>query len=222
MVKNSFIIGLITFFISTISFAEDPYAGHYEILDFPQQTTTKDKVEVLEFFWYGCPHCYHMEVPLNNWLKTKADYIEFKQVPAVFYQTHRWAIGAKAYYIADALDMLNTIHTAIFEAIHNYKPKQYKIIESKKELREFFEKHGVKKRKFNRVYKSFWIYNQINSAVETTGDYDLTGVPAIIVNGKYKLPGEKFSGYEEMMKVIDYLAAKEYEAMKPPATTKED
>jgi len=214
MIKNTFFIGLITFFISIASFAEDPYAGQYKVLDFPQETTTNGKVEVLEIFWYGCPHCYHMEAPLNNWLKTKADYIEFKQVPAVFYQTHGWAFAAKAYYIADALDMLDTIHSAIFNAIHKSKSKQYGIIQSKKGLRKFFKKHGVKKRKFNRIYNSFWIYKQINTAVDITADYDLTGVPAIIVNGKYKLPGDKFSGYKGMMEVVDYLAAKEYQAMK--------
>ncbi|WP_069471633.1 thiol:disulfide interchange protein DsbA/DsbL [Candidatus Marithrix sp. Canyon 246] len=213
MIKNTFFIGLFTFFISSISFAEDPYAGQYKVLDFPEETTTSNgKVEVLEFFWYGCPHCSHIEAPLNNWLKTKADYIEFKRVPAVFHQTHGWAFGAKAYYIADALDMLDTIHGAIFNAIHNSKPKQYDIIQSKDGLRSFFEKHGVKAKKFNRVYRSFWIYKQLNTAVDTTAAYDLNGVPAIIVNGKYKLPGEKFSGYKNMMKVVDYLAAKEYQA----------
>jgi thiol:disulfide interchange protein DsbA len=110
--------------------------------------------------------------------------------------------------------MLDTIHGAIFNAIHNSKPNKYDIIQSKEGLRMFFAKHGVKKRKFNRVYKSFWIYKQVNTAVDITSDYDLTGVPAIIVNGKYKLPGEKFSGYKDMMKVVDYLAAKEYETMK--------
>ena len=122
--------------------------------------TTKDKVEILEFFWYGCPHCYHIEEPLNNRLKTKADYIEFKQVPAVFYQTHGWAIGAKAYYIADALDMLDTTHTSLFNAVHNSKPKQYDIIRSKKELGKPIVEYFSGKKAGKR--KAWWLNKELS------------------------------------------------------------
>jgi len=197
--------------LTQLAQANEPYVGQYELLTPPQATNNPDKVEVLEFFWYGCPHCFYLEKNLRPWLKTKPDYVEFKRVPAVFSKTSGWAVTAKAYYTADALDILEKIHTPFFEAIHKKKRRALK--KQEQAIQGFFADYGVTEKQFSRTYHSFWVDTQIGKALDMTQNYGISGVPVLFINGKYRLTSEKADGYDNMKKVLNYLIEKEYKLM---------
>jgi thiol:disulfide interchange protein DsbA len=192
--------------------ASDPYAGKYELVTPPQPTTTPDKVEIVELFWYRCPHCYSFEKFLRktSWLQKKPDYAEFTHMPAVFDQD-KWIPLAKAYYVAESLGVLDKVHLPIFAAIHDRRRN----MNSEPALQKLFNEYaGISQEDFTKTYNSFAIATKISRAKEMTTRYGITGVPVVIVNGKYRLNSEKTDGYENMMLIIDYLVEKEHTIMK--------
>ena len=193
------------------SAAADPYAGQYELVTPPQPTTTPAKVEIVELFWYRCPHCYSFEKFLKktDWLQKKPNYVEFTHMPAVF-DKDNWIPMAKAYYVAESLGVLDKVHLPIFEAIHDRRRN----MNSELALQKLFNEYaGVSQEDFTKTYNSFAIATKVNRAKEMTTRYGITGVPVVIVNGKYRLNSEKAEGYENMMLIINYLVEKEHTIM---------
>jgi thiol:disulfide interchange protein DsbA len=190
----------------------DPHAGKYELITPPQPTATPDKIEIVELFWYRCPHCYSLEkfIEKDGWLQKQPDYVEFTSMPAVFEQD-KWIPLAKAYYVAESLSVLDKVHMPIFAAIHDRRRN----MNSEQALQKLFNEYaGTSKEDFTNTYNSFAIATKINRAKEMTIRYGITGVPVVIVNGKYRLNSEKADGYENMMLIIDYLVEKEHTIMK--------
>ncbi|MFK5971508.1 MAG: thiol:disulfide interchange protein DsbA/DsbL [Candidatus Marithrix sp.] len=187
--------------------ADNGYEGKYELITTPQQTSAPEgKVEVVELFWYTCPHCYRFdESHLKNWKANKPKNVHFIHMPAVFGSNDRRLPLAKAYYVAEALKVSDKIHTPLFKAIHD----DNRNMNSKEALQRLFSKHGVSVEDFNDTYDSFWVTTQINRAKTMTKGYGIGGVPVIIVAGKYRLTSEMANGYDEMMKILDYLIKKE-------------
>ena len=167
-------------------------------------TSTEGKVEVVEMFWYGCPHCYELEPHIEEWLTRKADYIEYVRIPAIF-NSKRWRLHAQAFYTAEVLGVLDKVHAPMFNAIH----KQRNALKNKEALRELFAVHGVKEEDFNKTFASFAVMAKVNRAADLSRRYGLTGVPAMIVNGKYRTDGPMAKSYQKMMDVVDELAARE-------------
>lgn len=168
------------------------------------------KVEVVEMFWYGCPHCFRLEPKLNKWLEKKPANVEFIRIPAIF--SDRWAIHARLFYTAETLGVLDKLHSKIFDEIHVNHNK----LDSKAKIRAFFLKHGVKAEDFDMTFDSFMINVKVNRARDYTQRYHLDGVPTIVVNGKYTTDGpmasslnNRVSPHENMLKVVDTLIAKE-------------
>jgi thiol:disulfide interchange protein DsbA len=191
--------------------AKDPYAGKYERLTSTQPTDNPNKVEVVEFFWYGCPHCYYLDEHVQSWLKTKPDYVDFKHIPAVYSKAGRWTPGAKAYYTAEALDILDKIHTPFFKAIH--EKRRGALRKNEQAIQRFFAKSGVSKDQFTNTYHSFGVDTAIGKAINMTERYGIRGVPTIFVNGKYRLNSQIAGGYVNLIKVLNYLIEKEYKLM---------
>jgi thiol:disulfide interchange protein DsbA len=186
---------------------EDAYFGQYEELTTPVATTVaQGKVEVLELFWYGCPHCYKFEPSLQKWLKAKADYIEYVPFPAVF-TNEKWKNSAKAFYTAHVLKIHDKIHTAMFSAIHDKGRNLF----DEASIGEFFVEQGVSKEEFENTYNSFTVDAKTRTATQLTKKYGIDGVPAIVVNGKYRVLTT--NGFDKMLEVVDYLAKKEHDAM---------
>jgi thiol:disulfide interchange protein DsbA len=204
--KTLFILFLTLSFIGH-SVAEDK---PYELLSPAQPTQNPDKIEVIEFFWYGCPHCYSFEPMLAEWLKNKPDNVEFIRQPAIF--SRLWELHAKAYYTAEALGVLDKVHTDLFDAIQNKHQK----LADKDELAEFFVAHGVDKAAFEEAYDSFLVDAKLRQARAMAPRYGVTGVPTIIVNGKYKVTARLAKSQQNMIKVINDLIQKEStESAKP-------
>lgn len=180
--------------------AKDPYTTLKE----PQPTQAADgKVEVVEVFWYGCPHCYDFEPYVKNWLKKKPDNVEFRRVPGIFRES--WIPHARAYFTAIELGVLDQVHSALFDAMH----KEKKPMNNQSALRDFFEEHGVDGDKFDEVYESDAVNNKVKESFKAGRKYQIRGVPALVVNGKYLVGTDTAGGQENMLKVVDQLVDKE-------------
>ena len=179
---------------------------HYERLTPAQPTTVQDgKVEVLELFWYGCPHCYAFEPHIESWLKTKANYIEYVRFPAIF-SSETWKLHAAAYYTAKALGVVDKIHAPLFDAIHKERRK----LATTDALANFFnDVAGVDKEKFNNTMNSFLVQSQLNRSREMSRRYGVGGVPAIIVNGKWRIESGNAGSHSNMLRLAGHLAARE-------------
>ncbi|MEY4211624.1 MAG: hypothetical protein RLZ92_2005 [Pseudomonadota bacterium] len=193
MLKKIALLGLICF--SALVKAD----GGYEEISPAQPVQNPDKIEVIEFFWYGCPHCYSLEPAMQAWLKTKPANVEFIRQPAVFSDV--WGKHAKAYYVAEALDVVEKVHADFFDAIQNKKQK----LVTEDDLAKFFAAHGVKDEDFRAAYSSFLVDSKMRQAEAIAGRYGITGVPALIVNGKYKVTASTAKSQENMINVTNQL-----------------
>ena len=197
------LIFLFLFSLSTLSQAE---SLGYETLTPAQPTQNPDKIEVIEFFWYGCPHCYTLEPAMEKWLKTKPANVEFIRQPAVF--SDLWGKHAKAYFVAEALGVVDKVHADLFDAIQNKKQK----LTSEDQLAKFFVAHGIDETEFRNTYNSFLIDAKLRQAKAMGPRYGITGVPAIIINGKYKTTGPLAKSQENMIEVMNRLIQQESQA----------
>lgn len=175
----------------------------YETINPPIPTHDPAKVEVIEFFWYGCPHCYDFEPALNKWKENLPKNVEFIRQPAAFNET--WAKHAKAYYTAEALGVVDKIHADFFEEVQ----KKGNPLDTEELLVKFFAAHGVKEADFHEAYNSFIVDSKMRQAPALAARYGLTGVPAIIINGKYKTSAQTAGSHEKMIEVMNQLIEKE-------------
>ncbi len=171
----------------------------------PVATGNPDKVEVVEMFWYGCPHCYSFEPKLEKWKKSLPDNVELIRVPAIFPGRPAWELHARAYYTAELLGVLDKIHAPFFDAIHRKRQN----LNSKAALAEFFEKYGVNKNDFNQTMDSFGVQMKVTRAADLTRRYGIGGVPTLVVNGRYQTHGSLTNGQAGMLNVVDFLIKKE-------------
>ncbi|MGB5606853.1 MAG: thiol:disulfide interchange protein DsbA/DsbL [Gammaproteobacteria bacterium] len=175
----------------------------YVRLATPQPTSTEDRIEVVELFWYGCPHCFHLEPYLEKWLKNKPDDVEFVRIPAVLGAS--WELLTKAYYVAELLGVLDKTHTALFKVLHVKRQK----IKDEAALQAFFAEQGVSKEDFTRTFNSFAVAVKLNNSRLMTKRYALTGVPTLVVNGKFSSSSSRAGGNAQIIEVVDYLVTLE-------------
>ena len=195
---------LLPLFVSVSACAEGYEQGkQYTELSNPQPTSSADKIEVVELFWYGCPHCHSLEPHIQKWLSTKPDDVEFVRMPAIL--SNRWELLAKAYYTAELLDVVDKTHVALFEALHTKKIK----IDDEAALQKFFVSQGVSAEDFKKTFNSFAVNIKINNARQMTRRYATSGVPLLVVNGKYSTSQSMARGSEAAIKVVNYLIEKE-------------
>lgn len=174
----------------------------YETINPAQPTHDPNKIEVLEFFWYGCPHCYAFEPLLKAWVGKLPKNVEFIRQPAAL--NENWAKHAKAYYTAEALGVVDKIHSDFFDAVQKGDS-----LETEEELSKFFAKYGVKDADFKEAFNSFVVDNKVRQSNAIAARYGLTGVPVIIINGKYKVTGKTAGSHEKMIEVMSELIKKE-------------
>lgn len=178
-------------------------AGGYEMVTPPQPTTSKDKVEVVEVFWYGCPHCFRLEPYVERWLKRKPKNVKFVRMPGMFRPS--WEIHGRAYYTAEILGVVDKIHQPMFDAIHEQKRR----MSTEAEIMALFKNHGVSEKDFKRVFHSFAVETKIRRAKDMGRRYGIKGVPALIVNGKYRTGAQAAGGNAKVFKVVNELVKKE-------------
>lgn len=199
---KNFLNIIILFLIIPVAWAASDENKPYEELTNPQPTNTGDNIEVIELFWYGCPHCYHLEPEVEAWLKTKPEDVTFVRIPAVLGPS--WELLARGYYTAELLGILDQTHEKIFERLH----KDRKPIRNTKELSTFFLAHGASAKQFDETFKSFAVVTKTNRAKQAAQMYGVHGVPTIVVNGKYRTSPNLAGGNKQIFKVVDELIAK--------------
>ncbi|MDP7536229.1 MAG: thiol:disulfide interchange protein DsbA/DsbL [Methylococcales bacterium] len=183
--------------------AETGVEKGYENVAPVQPVELAGKVEVIEFFWYGCPHCFSFEPVLNEWVKKQGDQINFIRVPAVF--SKRWGRHAKAYFMAQVLDVSEQLHADFFNAIQVKKQR----LETEDQLADFFVAHGVNEQNFRNAYHSFLVDAKMRQAQSMGPRYGVTSVPTIIINGKYRSNASIAGGQSNLLGVMDQLVAVE-------------
>ncbi|ARB66889.1 Thiol:disulfide interchange protein DsbA precursor [Moraxella catarrhalis] len=182
--------------LAQANFVEDQ---DYKVLPNPE-TIAGDVIVVREFFWYGCPHCYHLEPHMQKWAKTRPADVAFFQTPAAMNPV--WEVGARGFYAAQQLDAQEKTHQALFDAVH--KDGNRNIISSQQELGNWYASKGIDKAKFDSLYNSFAVTTKIERAKAAATRYGLSGVPAVVVHGKYVVSGED----AKVPQVVDFLINK--------------
>ncbi|HRJ53490.1 MAG TPA: thiol:disulfide interchange protein DsbA/DsbL [Candidatus Thiothrix moscowensis] len=195
---------LITGCVPESSHAEDFKEGtHYKVISpaIPIQNT-EGKAEVLELFWYGCPHCLSLEPTIEKFLKQKPDNVVFQRVPAML--SPRWTFHAKLFYVGQMLDPKGEkeIHGKIFNAVQTQRRK----IDNDDALRRFFTENGFGEEQVNNVLKSMELNAVLTRADEIGHKSKADSVPAIIVNGKYLTSPSMLGSEEKLLQVIDFLS----------------
>lgn len=182
----------------------EPQPG-FEFLQTQQAIPTDDpkKVEVTELFWYGCPHCYHLEPRLAVWVKNLPKDVVFKRVPAI--ARPDWAPGAKAYYTLEALGLLDKLHVPLFDAIH--KQRGLRPNDDAALISWIAEQGGLDRKKVTETYNSFSLNTKLSRAGQVFRASGATGVPALIIDGQYLTSSTIAGGNEQALKVADYLIA---------------
>lgn len=152
----------------------------YQVLSTPQSTDTGNKVEVIEFFGYFCPHCYAFDTSLTNWARKHKKDVVFKRVVVKFSES--MALHQKLFYTLSAMDVLtNELHHKIFDAIQI----QHVSLRTDDQIFDFIEQHGIDRKKFMEMYQSFYVQVLCDKAVEMQSSYEIEGVPMIAIDGKY-------------------------------------
>lgn len=175
----------------------------YKVLEQPQAVPANGKVHVEELFWYGCGHCFSLEGHVTPWLENLPSDVEFTRIPAMFGKA--WLIHAQMYYVGEVLGITEKSHSDIFKAIHI----NGKRLQRKSEQQEFFAAYGVSEKDFNKAYDSFTVKSRLKQSDKRIRAYRASGVPAIVVNGKYFVDAASAGGQRNMFKVVDYLIAQE-------------
>ncbi|HTQ98581.1 MAG TPA: thiol:disulfide interchange protein DsbA/DsbL [Candidatus Acidoferrum sp.] len=189
---------------------------HYETIAKPVRTADPNKIEVTEVFWYGCPHCYAFEPLIDNWLKKLPADVAFVRSPGMWnpmMNTH-----AKILYVEQALGTFEKTHQLVFDTIQGRVAGPRNLLDKPDDIKAFFVAQGVDPAKFDAAWGSFAVATEVKKAEARMKDYGVSGVPCLIVNGKYRTCGRDGIGeakaHDEMLQVVDFLVAKERAAAK--------
>ncbi len=177
----------------------------------PTQPTVggPDKIEVAEFFWYGCPHCYDLEPYLKSWKAEMPANVRFVQVPVTW--NNAVATHAKMFYTAEALGTLGVIedmsafHQAVFAELHQRGNR----LLSERAMKQLFARFGASEEDFDKAWSSFDVDRRLRLAEDLSQRYSVQSVPTIVVNGKFRTGAPEAGGNDKLVEVIDELIARE-------------
>jgi len=191
-------IGLTAALLTAAATAQTPPRESYE-LSAPLPTDSPGKIEVTEFFWYGCPHCYALEPSLEEWLIKLPKDVAFKRVPAIF--NDNWAASARIFYTFESMGLLPRLHRAFFDAIHkdNLHPT------SDSQVGDWLKQHNVDTSQFQTVEKSFSTESRLRRAAQLLESSKIDGVPAIVIQGRYVVVAS--SAPSQMLQTVDKFIA---------------
>jgi len=174
---------------------------HYTEFLFPQEVETGKQIEVREFFWYGCPHCYTLEPTLERWIASKPKHVAFVRTPGT---AQRWLLHAQAYYAAEAMGVVPKLHPALFKAIHEQK----RPLDDEASLLKFVAEQGIDAAKFKEALNSFGTRLKVEKAKRLNEAYTINSVPMLVVDGKYLTSPQMAGGEAAAIKVVEYLVRK--------------
>ncbi|MES2937072.1 MAG: thiol:disulfide interchange protein DsbA/DsbL [Pseudomonadota bacterium] len=159
------------------------------------------KIEVVEFFWYSCPHCNAFEPRLVSWIKRQPADVVVRRVPVAFRED--FVPQQRLFYTLEAMGKLDELHAKVFEAIHVKR----EATANETAILAFAERNGLDKAKFQEMYNSFGIANKARRAAQLQDAYKVEGVPALGVAGAYYTDGEAAGNMDRALQVVDYLVS---------------
>ncbi len=188
---------------SALADSDSAFEGHdYTRLNAPQPVATGKKIEVLEFFWYRCPHCFQLEPGFSAWAKSLPKDAQIRRVPAAFRPD--WTPGAKLYYTLDQMGLLARLHEKVFNAYHVDNLN----LDEPGVLGDWIAKQGVDRKKFEAIYNSFSTQSKVTKGSRLASAFAISGVPAFIIDGKYATSMSMTQNEKRLFEVIDQLIVK--------------
>ena len=176
---------------------------HYFEVMSPQPVQTGDKIEVLELFWYGCPHCFRLEPVVERWLENGIpDNAEYVRLPAVLNPS--WGFHARVYYTFEALGAVDSLHSTFFDEIHVRR----KPMRNLDQVAEFAGRYNIPRDRFDSAYNSFAVDSKTRHSQLVSGRYDATGVPTFVVDGRYRASMSSAGGPQALMELVNFLVDK--------------
>jgi len=190
--------------ISTLAASPAFAQQGYEELPNPVKRADTDRVEVVEYFWFGCPHCFRFEPNINEWAASKPDYVDFVQEAPPL--NGGWVNHSKAFYAAQVMGVTEKFMTPMFDAIH----KEKKRMNSPKAIAKFAGTLGIDEQKFLKTMNSFAVDVRMKNAIKLAQRDGISSVPSIVINGKYRTSGSIAGSNEKVIEVIRELTAREH------------
>ncbi|PIE39031.1 MAG: disulfide bond formation protein DsbA [Gammaproteobacteria bacterium] len=211
MLKKLFLSSLLLLALpfSACASEPEPYAAgqQYHLINPPIYMPNDGKIHVTVFFWYGCVHCYNLEPSLQQWAQTQPDDVEVDNSPVM------WGRGmdlhAKAYYVTQLLNVEDSVHMALFRAMHVDRNR----LLSQQAIAKIFTANGVAEGDFNKAFNDFGVNHQVTQAQARARQARVTGTPQMMVAGKYRISARDAGGVKKMFEVVEYLIEKERKAM---------
>lgn len=179
---------------------------HYQPTAQRLATSDENIIEVVELFSYSCPHCFRLDPQVMEWKKTLPDNVKFVHVPAIFHDS--WLQLAKVFYAAEATGDLEKLHGLLFNAIHVEKRR----LTTEDQLLDFVAEQGIDREGFKKAMNSFSVKSKVKKALVMSQTSGITGVPAMVVNGKYRTDAPSAGSMEDMLKAVDFLIEQEAKA----------
>ena len=209
MRKLTLLVGILFFAFANLTGAVEIKEGkQYKVLNPQRPVDSKDKIEVTEFFWYGCGHCFNLEPILNKWLKNVPKDVSFRRIPAVFPtkdgRPGPWAPLAQVFYALEAMGLLDKMHGEVFDAVHIDRVN----LNDPKVLGDWLAAKGVDRQKFNDAFNSFSVQSKVTRAQQMSVQYGFDGVPSIFINGRYAMTSGEGGSHEETIAILDQLIDK--------------
>ena len=197
------IFAVLVLLCATQVHAEVVAGKDYRLLNPPQPTSSGSKVEVLEFFFYGCSHCYHLHGPLSAWEKKMPKDVELQLVPVIFRDT--WEPMARTFYALESLGQRARLHNDLFEAWNVYGTD----LSDEARITEFVAKRGVERAKFGAAYNSFSLQSKVARSNQLVQSFGVRGTPTIAVDGKYVITGMEPADTIRVLDEVIKMARKE-------------
>lgn len=176
-------------------------AADYRVIDSSASPSDPESIQVTEFFWYGCPHCYRFAPRIAEWEASKPDDVEFRHIPAVL--SERWALHGRAFFAAQALEVLDEFHMPMFRAMH----EDGKRMRSEEEIGEFVASLGLDGEEFVSAMNSLGVNTRMQRARDLQQTYGVSGTPSVVIDGRYITSGSMAGDFDRMIQVIDERVA---------------
>lgn len=185
---------------AAVSAQEVVEGQHYELLESPVETQLEEgQIEVTEVFWFGCPHCYRLQTPINEWYETLQDDVGVVKMPATM--GGDWNTHATAFYAAESLGIEDELHADFFNAIH----QENQSLTEPDEIAAFFANYGVSEEEAKQALTNFSVRSEVNDANNRMRQMKLMGVPALVIDGRYLVTPSSAGSLENMPKIAEAL-----------------
>ncbi len=186
-----------------------PLEQTYRVI-LPQKVETGERIEIIDFFWYGCPFCYELLPVFTDWEKRKPADVAVRRIPAVLREA--WLPDAHLYYTLEILGEADRLHTRVFDSVHKERLRT----NDPQAVAVWAVQNGIDQQKWLSAYTSDEVRKRVLNSVELARNYDIRGTPAIVVDGRYQTGGGLAGGLKNVPAVLDALVNLAREQRKKP------